>query len=337
MLERAHPLNAYLTPEDLHLPDPGPAGVGITVVKRQIYAQVVAVVPDSPAAKAGFQVSDMVRKLDGESVGAMSAWTLERRLRGPAGSDLTLLRYAAGSGDLKTITLKRQRIQAPAIAVRKDPRATVVTLADLNPGRAAELKGPAVRAGPQAAAGAGPAPVRRGHPGRGGPSGRAVPGRRAPGHRQDAGRPGTAVAVVPAGLPAFAQVAVLQGSYTLGPAEALSSALKYQQVPVFGERTYGLGVERTRYLLRQGGAVELVTRRWVGAGGEFLGAGGEKPESLKPQEGKGIGPKSATLGYGVAPDHVIKAPRPDERAGKGEDDPLPKILEILATKTKAAA
>lgn len=337
VLERAHPLNAYLSPEDLHLPDPGPAGVGITVVKRQIYAQVVAVVPDSPAAKAGFQVSDMVRKLDGESIGPMSAWTLERRLRGPAGSELTLLRYAAGSGDLKTVTLKRQRIQAPAIAVRKDPKATVVTLADLNPGRAAELKGllagldhklPLVLDLRQCAGGtlAEAAQV----------AGLFV-GAGPLATIQDAGKPSTAVAVTPAGLPAFAQLAVLQGSYTLGPAEALSSALKYQQVPIFGERTYGLGVERTRYLLKQGGAVELVTRRWMGAGGEFLGAGGEKPESLKPQEGKGIGPKSATLGYGVAPDHVIKAPRPDEHAGKGEDDPLPRILEILATKAKPKA
>jgi carboxyl-terminal processing protease len=335
VLERAHPLNAYLTPEDLHLPDPGPAGVGITVVKRQIYAQVVAVVPDSPAAKAGFQPSDMVRKLDGESIGPMSAWTLERRLRGPVGSDLTLLRYAAGSGDLKTVTLKRQRIQAPAIAVRRDPRATVLTLADLDPGRAAELRGllagldhklPLVLdlrpcAGGTLAEAAQVAGLFVGA----GPLATV----------QEAGKPGTPVAVAPAGLPAFAQLAVLQGSYTLGPAEALSSALKFQHVPIFGERTYGLGVERSRYLLKQGGAVELVTRRWMGAGGEYLGAGGEKPESLKPQEGKGVGPRNATLGYGVVPDHVIKALRPDERVGKGEDDPLPKILEVLSGPSKA--
>ena len=140
VLERSHPLNAYLTPEDLHLADPGPAGIGITVVKRQIYAQVIAVVPGCPAAKAGFQVSDMVRKLDGDSIGAMSAWTLERRLRGPAGSELSLLRYAAANGDLKKITVKRELVQPPPITVRKDPRANVVALADLTPGRAAELK-----------------------------------------------------------------------------------------------------------------------------------------------------------------------------------------------------
>lgn len=337
VLERAHPLNAYLTPEDLHLPDPGPAGVGITVVKRQIYAQVVAVVPDSPAAKAGFQVSDMVRKLDGESVGPMSAWTLERRLRGPVGSDLTLLRYAAGSGDLKTISLKRQKIQAPAIAVRKDPRAAVVTLADLQPGRAAELKGllagldhklPLVLDLRQCAGGSlNEAAQVAGLFVGAGPLASV----------QEPGKPDVPVNVAPAGLTPFAQVAVLQGSYTLGPGEALSSALKHQQVPIFGERTYGLGVERSRYLLKQGGAVELVTRRWMGAGGEYLGAGGEKPENLKPQEGGGVGPKAQTLGYGVTPDHVIKAQRPDERAGKPEEDPLPKILEVLAAKTKAAA
>ena len=343
VLERAHPLNAYLTPEDLHLPDPGPAGVGITVVKRQIYAQVIAVVPGSPAAKAGFQPSDMVRKLDGESIGPMSAWTLERRLRGPEGSELTLLRYASANGDLKKITVKRERIQSPPATVRKDPRATVLAVADLAPGRAAELRAllpgldhklPLVLDLRQCAGGtlqeaalvaglfAGPGPLAT---------------------VQETGKPPAPVAVVPANLPPFAKLAVLQGSYTLGPAEALSSALKKQAVPLFGERTYGWGVERTRFLLKQGGAAEVVNRRWLGAGGEFLGAGAEKPESQKPLDTfKGQMPeaKQEPFGYGVAPDHVIKANKPDDHAVKGsipEDDPLPRILEILNAKPKTAA
>ena len=343
VLERAHPLNAYLTPEDLHLADPGPAGIGITVVKRQIYAQVIAVVPGSPAAKAGFQVSDMVRKLDGESIGPMSAWTLERRLRGPEGSELSLLRYASANGDLKQITLKRERIQSPPTTVRKDSRATVLAVADLAAGRAAELKAllpgldhklPLVLDLRQCAGGtlqeaalvaglfvgAGPLAT-----------------------IQETGKPPAPVVVVPANLAPFAQVAVLQGAYTLGPAEALSSALKKQAVPVFGERTYGMGVERTRFLLRQGGAAEVVNRRWLGAGGEFLGAGAEKPEAQKPLDtfkGEMPAAKQEPFGYGVAPDHVIKANKPDDHAVKGsipEDDPLPKILEILTAKPKTAA
>ncbi len=344
VLERAHPLNAYLTPDDLHLPDPGPAGIGITVVKRQIYAQVVAVVPGSPAAKAGFQVSDMLRKLDGDSIGPMSAWTLERRLRGPVGSELSLLRYVAANGDLKQVSVKRELIVAPPVAVRKEPRATVLALADLGPGRAAELRrllpgldhklplvidlrgcagGTLAEAAQVAGLFVGPGPLAT---------------------VEETGKPPVPVAIVPAGLPPFEQLAVLQGNYTLGPAEAFSSALKKQSVPVFGERTYGLGVERTRFLLRQGGAAEVVNKRWLGAGGEFLGAGAEKPEALKAQDAvkDKAGPKAEPLGFGVVPDHVIKAVRPDDHAVKGtkpEDDPLPKILEILdaKVKTKTAA
>ena len=351
VLERAHPLNSYLTPEDLHLPDPGPAGIGITVIKRQIYAQVVAVVPGSPAAKAGFQVSDMVRKLDGESIGTMSPWTLDRRLRGAVGSELTLLRYAAANGDLKKVTVKRERILPPPVTVRKDPRATVLALADLTPGRAAELRNvlrdlnhklPLVLDLRQCAGGSlGEAALVAGLFVGNGPLATV----------EETGRPAAAVSVVPANLAPFSAVAVLQGGYTLGPAEALSSALKKQSIPVFGERTYGLGVERTRFMLRQGGAAEVVNKRWVGAGGEFLGAGGEKPEAQKPKDtfkGKGPALPEPPTGYGVAPDYVIKAAKPDASAAQGakpetkpeatpEEDPLPRILEILGTKAKAAA
>ena len=47
------------------------------------------------------------------------------------------------------------------------------------------------------------------------------------------------------------------------------------------------------------------------------------------------------MGFGVTPDYVIKAVRPDAAAkgAKVEDDPLPRILELLGTqaKTKTAA
>ena len=341
-LERAHPLNAYLTAEDLRLGDPGPASVGIRLVKRGIYAHVVAVTPGSCAAKAGLEVGDVVRKLDGDSVGVMSAWILERRLRGPVGSDLALLRYSAASGETKKIVLKRELPLRPAITVRKEPKATVVALADLSAGRSAELKalladldhhlplvldlrqcsGGTLQEAAQAAglfAAAGPL-----------------------GTVQETGKADLALAIVPAALPAFAKVAVLQGQGTLGPAELVASALKNQAVPVFGERSAALGVERTRFMLRGGGAAEMVTKRWLGAGGEFLGAGGDRPEGKKavtvPKAPASDGPKAPVVetakappsGYGVMPDHPIKGLKPGE-------DPLPKILEVLDPPAKGAA
>jgi carboxyl-terminal processing protease len=325
-LERAHPLNAYLTPEDLRLPDPGPASIGIQVLKRQIYAQVIGVTAGSPAAKAGFQPGDVIRKLDGDSIGPMSSWTLERRLRGAAGSEISLLRYAAANGELKKITVKRELVAKPPAFVRKEAKATLIGMEDLTPGRAAELRnllqgldhklplildlrrcngGTLAEAALAAGLFVGAGPLAT---------------------IQETGKAPVDVVVVPAGLPPFAKVAVLQGPWTVGAAEALASALKKQSVPVFGEHTMGMGVERTRFPLRQGGAAEVVNKRWLGAGGEFLGVGGEKPASLKAKDPTHPGENGQA---GVIPDHLFKNLKPDE-------DPLPRILEILEGGSKAA-
>ena len=347
-LERANPLNSYLTPEDLRLPDPGPASVGLRLLKGGIYAHVKAVTPGSPAAKAGFQVGDVVRKVDGESIGNMSPWTLERRLRGPEGSQISLLRYGFVSGETKKIVLNREKPQRPALAARREATASVVALPDLSPGRCEELKAllagldhnlPLILDLRQCSSGTlAEAALVAGLLVGAGPLG-AV---------QETGRPELPVAIVPAGLPAFAKLAVLQGQSTQGASEALSSALKHQAVPVFGEHSGAMGVECTRFLLRGGGAVEVVNKRWLGAGGELLGVGGEKPEGkktavdpklvAKPTAPASEVPKAPVLdtvktpagGYGVAPDHPLKGLKPEE-------DPLPRILEALAPPVKKAA
>lgn len=268
VLERAHPLNAYLTAEDLRLPDPGPAEAGLVVVKRGLYATVLAVTPGGPAAKAGIQPGDVIRKVDGDSLGRLSSWVLERRLRGPEGSTLDLYRYNA-SGDLTKATLVRQVIAAAPATLKAGPESLLLTLPDLAPGRAAEaarllaaadrkhtlvldLRGCARGSLAEAAALAG-----------------ALGLKGAFGTVQEAGKPDREVPVAGTGAP-FARVAVVAGRSTLGPAEVLAACLKKGGARVLGERTPGLGVERSRILLRQGGAVELVSRRWLGLGGEKL-------------------------------------------------------------------
>lgn len=305
-LERAHPWNAYLTPDDLRLPDPGPAGVGLTVVKKAIWAQVLAVAPGSPAEKAGIQVGDIIRKVDGQSIGAMSAWRLERQLKGAPGSELNLVNYDNTTGQIKKLALKREVLARPTIAVRKEAKATVLRLPDLSPGRTMELKGllenvdrklPLILdlrgcAGgdlTEAAAAAGLFAK----------EGTLVT-------VQEAGKPERTIAVTKAEGAPWSSLAVLQGYGTVGASEGLASFLKKQSILVVGERTAGLGVERSRFQLKQGGAVELVNRRWVGAGGEKLDR------------------------QGVIPDEPLKAT-------SASDDLLPKVLELLQNRLKKAS
>ncbi len=296
VLERAHPLNAYLTAEDLRLPDPGPAEVGLVVVKRAIYATVLAVVPGGPAAKAGIQAGDVIRKMDGDSVARISAWALERKLRGPAGSSLDLYRYNA-TGDLTKTTVQRQLVPPGAVVLKQGPGALLVSLPDLAPGRAEELKEALTAADrgqtlvldlrqclkgsmDEAAALAGLL----------GSKGNFAT-------LQEAGRPDRMLPVTGAGT-AFVRLTLLVGRSTLGASEVLASCLKKGGARTFGERTPGFGVERTRFALKQGGAVELVSKRWVGLGGEKLDR------------------------QGVVPDQVLHL--------TDADDPLAKVLAALA-------
>ena len=323
VLERAHPLDAYLTAEDLRLPDPGPAEAGLVVIKRGIYATVLAVIPGGPAAKAGIQAGDVIRKMDGDSVGRLSAWALERKLRGPEGSSLDLYRYNA-TGDLTKTTVRRQRLSPGAIAVKQGQGALLVSLPDLAPGRAEELK-KALAASDrgqtlvldlrqclsgsmdEAAAVAG-----------------LVGAKGLFATLQEAGKPDRDVPVVGAG-PAFARQALLLGRSTLGASEVLASCLKKGGARTFGEKTPGLGVERTRFTLKQGGAVELVSRRWVGLGGEKLDRQGVAPDqALKVADTED--PLAKVMAALQTPVPVMKAAAsaPDTTAGPKEGPPSTK-------------
>jgi len=298
-LERAHPLNAYLSPEDLRLPDPGPAEPGLRLLKRGIYAQVVAVLPGTPAELAGIQAGDMIRKVDGESVGPMSAWTLERRMKGSVGSEIVLTRFAAQSGDVKKNVLYRALPKASPIGLRKESGAVVLSLPDLQPGRSAETA--RLLAGQDHALtlvldlrrclGGDPAEAAR----FAGMFVKVDP----LGSLQEAGKADQPLPLILDPIAPFARTAFLWGTGTQGVPELAASAFRKQGLPTFGDRTAGLAVERSRFLLRQGGAVELVNRRWVGAGGEKLDR------------------------QGVVPQYSLKGMKPEE-------DPLPKVLEILA-------
>jgi carboxyl-terminal processing protease len=299
-LERAHPLNSYLTTEDLRAPDPGPAEAGLRVVKRGIYAQVLSVLPEGPAAKAGLLQGDIIRKIDGESVGNLTAWSVARRLRGQVGSSLSLLRYSVVSGETRTLELKRVLMPRTPLSLRREGKGSVVALPDLEQGRAQEFReivkgldpklpllldlrqcvGGTLEEAAQVASLLGL-------------SGAVA-------SIQEKGRPDRDLPIPPALTPAVPRIGVLMGSGTAGPGEALASAMKQAKLPSFGDRTASLGACLIRIPLRMGGAVEIVNQRWTGRGGEHLD------------------------GQAVVPEQPLRGLRPDE-------DPVPKALELLET------
>jgi carboxyl-terminal processing protease len=333
VLEQAHPMNSYLTPEDLRLSDPSSVGIGIAVIKKQMCALVISVIPGSPAARLGLKVGDVIQKLDNHPVDDMSVWTLERKLHGRAGSTMTILRYLPDTLEFDSITLRSEIIKAPPIVVSSDSRASIITLTDLNHGRFLELKAilenlnhnlPIILDIRQCAGGSLVEVA-------------SVAGMFIPNGPlvtiQEVGKQPILLSVTPTNVCRFANVAVLQGRYTIGAAEVLSAALKRHLIPIFGDRTYGLGVERTRFLLRCGGAADIVNKYWIGAGGEPLGI---NCDNMEDQRSIGVlknNVRSATSspGYcGVLPNYSIQI-------GKSVDDWLPMVLEIIEAEHKSNA
>ncbi|HJW32963.1 MAG TPA: PDZ domain-containing protein [Holophagaceae bacterium] len=282
VLERAHPFNSLLSQEELRSPEPGPADAGLKVIKRGgqgLYAQVIAVIPGGPGAQAGIQVGDVIRKVDGDSVGGMSAFELERRLKGAEGSTLTLFRFAAATNEQNKVVVTRRRPAARALELKSDAQGLRVVVPDFNAGRAQELQKLLLAQDRQKPLALDFRECFEGSP----EEAQQVAALFIPGSPfgllQEAGKP-EQVLKVAAGQPmGFAKVAVFQAPSTQGAAELLASALKKAGMAVVGERSLGLVVERARFPLRQGGAVELVHRRYVGAGGEKLDRQGVVPTS----------------------------------------------------------
>lgn len=111
--------SSYLTPEEydqvLDKREGIYAGVGITVsagAEDNKYT-VTAVTEDSPAAKAGVKVLDVLVAVDGENASGLSYDDLNDKVRGEPGTEVTLTMLRAGQQI--QYTLKRQEVQTPGV------------------------------------------------------------------------------------------------------------------------------------------------------------------------------------------------------------------------------
>jgi carboxyl-terminal processing protease len=88
------PHTLYLPPSDLREFQSDTSGkfggVGVIVSQGNAYLEVVEVLPDSPAAKAGLRAGDVIYGIDGIAMTQKNAPDLMNRIRGLAGTDLEI-------------------------------------------------------------------------------------------------------------------------------------------------------------------------------------------------------------------------------------------------------
>jgi len=94
----------------------GNAGIGAVVSKRFGYAAVVAVLPGSPAEKAGIEATDIFESIDGQSTRDMSLPEIRSLIAGAPGTSLNVEVVRARRAEPQKISITRDTVTMPAVA-----------------------------------------------------------------------------------------------------------------------------------------------------------------------------------------------------------------------------
>lgn len=97
-------------------------GVGIVISQRDNFLVVVSPMEDSPAFNAGILAGDKVVKIDGKPAEKLSMQDAMKKLRGPAGTDVTISVLRANSPEPKDFKLTRAAIKLDTVKDIDDHR-----------------------------------------------------------------------------------------------------------------------------------------------------------------------------------------------------------------------
>lgn len=90
-------------------------GVGVVISMRDGNLTVVAPMEDTPGFKAGILTGDRIIKIDGSSTERLSLEDAVKRLRGPAGTEVTITVLRPSTGQVKDYTLTRSLIKIDTV------------------------------------------------------------------------------------------------------------------------------------------------------------------------------------------------------------------------------
>jgi len=119
--------------------NPPTAGVEAVVSKRVGYADVVTAEPGGNAAAAGLVAGDFIEAIDNQGTRDMSLEEIRRRLHGPAGQSVTLSVVHLHHTDPERVVVAFAAPHPAALGSALQNGVGVITVPDLNPGRADQI------------------------------------------------------------------------------------------------------------------------------------------------------------------------------------------------------
>ena len=265
-------------------------GVGLDIDQVNGTPQVVAPVEGGPAILAGIRRGDRILALDGQSLAGLPVDTLRRRLRGPAGSKLTLT-IARGHEAPFTVALTRAVIAVVSVTASLEPdRIGYVRISQFTEMTPIEL-GDAITRLRQQSGGklSGFVLDLRDDPGGLVDSAVAVAADFLDGgtvvitHGRDSDDDDTYTALEKGDLIRGTPMAVLINSYSASAAEIVAGALQdRRRATVLGTRSFGKGTVQTLLPLDGHGALRLTTALYLTPSGRSIQGSGITPDIVVP-------------------------------------------------------
>ncbi len=111
------PYSHYLTPKEAKALNDSVSGhfegVGMNVEQNKRGLKVLRVFDGAPAARAGIQRGDFILGVNGRSIAGVNSQVATSRIKGPAGTSVTLRVFTPGQERDRTVKVKRERIEIP--------------------------------------------------------------------------------------------------------------------------------------------------------------------------------------------------------------------------------
>lgn len=305
----------------------GKAGIGAVISKRFGYADVVSVLPGSPAEKAGIEPTDIFEAIEGHSTRDMSLPEIRSLIVGTPGSNLNVEVVRARRAEPQKVTITRDIVNIPAVADKMmDDGIGYVKAEALTKGKSQEL---AVKIKSLEKSGAKKILLDLRNCAEGDETeGIAVAnlflnhgtitylqGQKFPREAFNAD-PAKAITTLP--------VAVLVNRGTSGPSEIVAAAiLENARGDVVGDKTFGDGSVQKTIDLPDGGALILSVAKYYSPSGKALQDAAVTPNVVVADVvDDGVAPDDEDGGGNAAPE--------DEAKPKNQvDEQLNKAVEVL--------
>ena len=285
------PYTVYLSPREIRslnesLRGGDFGGIGVYIYQLKGGEIVLQPIAGSPASKAGIKPGAVIVRVDATPVSGLSLNRVERLIRGPKGSVVTITTHPYRATKLRAYRIVREIIHVPTVHAKMEDGFEYVRLSDFGTTSAAEVRRALLEGKARGAKGY----ILDLRDNGGGlldaavqisslfiPHGTIVSTINRLGEKDEQEALGDAI-------PGLSPLVVLVNGYTASSSEITSGAIQdYKIGTLIGTRTFGKGVVQSIYPMPNSSALKITTARYVTPLGRDIEHVGIEPDIVVKQ------------------------------------------------------